>query len=63
MNYFVYYVAGADAFNYLGETNYVGVWAESIFHANDIVSQYFKLGTQIVSVKRNQVKGKIGYLY
>lgn len=63
MDYFIYYVAGKEAFDYLGETNYVGVWAESVYQANDLVSQYFKLSTQIVSVKRNQVRGKIGYLY
>ena len=63
MNYFIYYVGGREAFDYLGETNYVGVWAETVYHANDLVDRHFATGTQIVSVKRNQVRGKIGFLY
>lgn len=63
MNYYIYYVGGDSARNYLGNTNYVGVWADTQLQALDKVRKNFAKGTSIVSVARNQVNSKIGYLY
>ncbi|NUJ17428.1 hypothetical protein FKN04_12665 [Bacillus glycinifermentans] len=63
MNYFIYFVSGALARNYLKETNYVGVWADTQSQAVEKVKEYFPLGTPIIPVTKNQIQGRIGYLY
>lgn len=63
MDYFVYYVGGNKAFEYLGGTNYVGVWSLNQYEANAKVKKYFEEGTPIISTPRSKVEGKIGYLH
>lgn len=63
MNYFVYFVGGEEASQYLGGTNYVGLWADTQAEADAKVKRYFPVGTPIMPTTRNQVQGQIGYLY
>lgn len=63
MNYFIYFVGGDVARQYLGGTNHVGVWADTQTQANDTVKKYFAVGTQIMPATKKQVQGQIGCLY
>ncbi|MFY0516517.1 hypothetical protein ACOMCU_01610 [Lysinibacillus sp. UGB7] len=63
MNYYIYYVGGQEAREYLNGTNYVGVWENNEIDAFNKVKSYFKENTTIVSVSKEQVRGLIGYLY
>ena len=63
MNHFIFFVSGQEARNYLGDTNYVGVWADTLTEAAVKVKQYFAAGTPIFPATKNQVSWTVGYLY
>lgn len=63
MNYYIFYVGGDKAREYLGGTNYVGVWEDTQTKAIDKAKRYFAEGTPIIHVEKNQVQGQIGYVY
>ncbi|MEM5009337.1 hypothetical protein WKH57_01320 [Niallia taxi] len=63
MNYYLYFVEGIAAREYLQGTNYVGIWADDPFEARKNITKYFAKGTPITEVPQSQVQGSIGYLY
>ena len=63
MNYYIFFVGGHEAREYLGNTNLVGVWENGEINAFNKVKSHFKKNTTVVPVNREQVTGSIGYLY
>lgn len=63
MDYFIFYVSGEEARNYLGGTNYVGVWESTQIIAFNKVKMYFPPNSYIAPVDRSKVVGEIGYLH
>ena len=63
-NYYIYYVTGMNVFNYLGGTNYVGIWANSKLQAEKKVREYFSYQSFIRYVGETAPKDvKVGYLH
>lgn len=63
MYYYIYLVSGQEARDYLGGTNFVGVWEDGEIEALKKVKSYFKKNTPIFRVSKEQAHGFIGYLY
>jgi len=63
VNYYLYFVEGTAAREYLHGTNYVGIWANDQVEARKNIGKYFAKGTSIKEVTQSQVQGSIGYLY
>ncbi len=62
-NYYVFYVMGEKAREYLKGTNYVGLWANDQFEALDTMAKYFSKDTPFV-MKESVPSGEtVGYLY
>lgn len=60
-DYYVFYVNGQSANDYLGGTNYVGIWSESRSAAKKLASKYFN--ESLIMASRAPEGEKIGYLY
>jgi hypothetical protein len=63
MNYYIFYVSGESARDYLNGTNYVGVWEDTLSKATLKVKRFMGDNLFIVNVEKDQVDGSIGYLY
>lgn len=63
MNYYVYMAIGDSAKEYLKGLDYVGVWENSRFAADEKARRHFTKDTVLIPVAKENVKEKIGYLY
>ena len=63
MKYYIFQIFGQEAREYLGGTNFVGVWEHGEINAFNKVKSYFKRNTTILLVSKEQVNESIGYLY
>lgn len=61
MNYYNFYCPSDDAYKYLGNTSYVGVWADSEEEAEKICASY--VPAPIIIIDKVPDCARISYLY
>jgi hypothetical protein len=62
MNYYIFYCGGDGVRDYLGDTNYVGVWANNLSEAIIMCYDYMNISF-LMHVMGKPKDVTIGYLY
>lgn len=62
-NYFIFYCPSDKAYKYLGNTSYVGIWADSRLDALETCKKYIGEHEPIIPIDKAPDCAKVGYIY